>query len=48
VRRISCKAFLCWFESECRSASAETFVAFYPHVPERLKTRDATPPTIDP
>jgi hypothetical protein len=33
VRRISCKAFLYWFETACRSASVEAFAAFYPHVP---------------
>jgi hypothetical protein len=38
VRRISCMAFLCWFEIACRLASVEKFVAFDPHVPrETLK-----------
>jgi hypothetical protein len=40
VRRISCKAFLCWFGSACRLVSAETFAAaFYPHVPRDLNQR---------
>jgi hypothetical protein len=40
VRRISCKAFLCWFGSACRLVSAEMFAAaFYPHVPRDLNQR---------
>ena len=48
ARRISCNAFLCWFETACRLVSAEMFVASYPLSQERLKTRDATPRTVDP
>ena len=44
ARRISCNAFLCWFETACRLVSAEMFVASYPLSQERLKNqrRNAT------
>src|SRR5260370_2389994 len=42
--RISCRAFLYWFESACMLVSAGMFAASYPHVPKR----DATPLTIGP